>query len=78
MSESRKNKPADQQSREMTDEAKIDDKASSGNKTEESNIEQTRIEYRRDADLEDKTPAGDSGPEDADTNEMSLDGATDY
>ena len=78
MSESRKNKPADQQSPEMTDEAKIDDKASSGNKTEESNIEKKRIEYRRDADLEDKTPAGDSGPEDADTDEMNMEGASDY
>ena len=34
------------------------------NANENSDMEQTRIEHRREADLEDKTPAGDAGVED--------------
>lgn len=46
-------------------EAKISNKMPGRNKSEKSDIEQTRLEYRRDADLEDKNPAGDAGPEDS-------------
>jgi hypothetical protein len=72
-----KNKSADQQSREMREEAKINEKPPGRNKSEELDIEQTRIEYRRDADLEDKTPAGDAGPED-DKGEMNEETGTNY
>jgi hypothetical protein len=77
MSEPKKTKSADQQSRE-SEETKINEKVGSRNMAEESDIEQTRIEYRREADLEDKTPAGDSGPEDADTNDINMEGSTGY
>ena len=78
MSNKRKNKTADEQFREIGEQAKTIDEVSGRNKSEESDIEQTRIEYRRDADLDDKTPAGDSGPEDASGNETNLEGASDY
>jgi hypothetical protein len=45
-------------------EAKISNKMPGRNRSENSDIEQTRLENRRDADLEDKTPSGDAGPED--------------
>ena len=48
----------------LRDEAKIGGKLPGRNISEESEIEQTRIENRREADLEDKTPTGDGGVED--------------
>lgn len=49
---------------ELRDEAKIGGKSPGRNTSEKADIEQTRIENRREADLEDKTPGGDGGPED--------------
>ena len=49
---------------ELRDEAKIGGKLPGRNGSEKFDIEQTRIENRRQADLEDKTPAGDAGVED--------------
>ena len=45
-------------------EAETGSKHSGRNASENSDMEQTRIENRREADLEDKTPAGDAGVED--------------
>jgi hypothetical protein len=56
----RKNK----KTQRLRDEAKIGGKLPGRNISEESEIEQTRIENRREADLEDKTPSGDGGVED--------------
>ena len=47
------------------DDPKIGGKLPGRNSPEKFDIEQTRIENRREADLEDKTPAGDAGVEDA-------------
>ena len=58
------NKKEDKKSEELRDEAKIGGKLPGRNISEKSDIEQTRIENRREADLEDKTPAGDAGVED--------------
>jgi hypothetical protein len=55
-----KNKKTEQ----LRDDAKIGGKLPGRNISEQSDIEQTRIENRREADLEDKTPAGDAGVED--------------
>jgi hypothetical protein len=49
---------------ELRDDAKIDGKLPGSNISEKFDIEQARIENRREADLEDKTPAGDAGVED--------------
>ena len=46
-------------------EAKISNKMPGRNTSEKADIEQTRLENRREADLEDKNPAGDTGPEDS-------------
>ena len=54
----------DKKTRELRDEAKIGGKLPGRNTSEKADIEQTRIENRREADLEDKTPGGDGGPED--------------
>ena len=59
-----KNKKQDKKTEELRDEAKIGDKLPGRNTSEKADIEQTRIENRREADLEDKTPGGDGGPED--------------
>jgi hypothetical protein len=59
-----KNKNKDQKTEELRDEAKIGGRLPGRNVTEKADIEQTRIENRREADLDDKTPAGDAGPED--------------
>jgi hypothetical protein len=59
-----KNKEQDRKSEELREEAKIGGKLPGRNVTEKADIEQTRIENRREADLEDKTPGGDGGPED--------------
>jgi hypothetical protein len=48
----------------LRDEAKIGGKLPGRNISEESEIEQTRIENRREAGPEDKTPSGDGGVED--------------
>lgn len=57
-------KNRDKKSKELRDEAKIGGKLPGRNISEQSEIEQTRLENRREADLDDKTPAGDSGVED--------------
>ncbi len=59
-----KNKNKDKKTEELRDEAKIGGKLPGRNISENADIEQTRIENRREADLEDKTPGGDGGPED--------------
>ena len=59
-----KNKKQDKKTEELRDEANIGDKLPGRNTSEKADIEQTRIENRREADLEDKTPGGDGGPED--------------
>ena len=61
-----KNKNQDQSSEDLRDEARIGGKLPGRNVSEKADIEQTRIENRREADLDDKTPAGDAGPEDND------------
>lgn len=60
-----KNKGHDKKTEELRDEAKIGGKLPGRNTSEKADIEQTRIENRREADLEDKTPGGDGGPEDS-------------
>jgi len=59
-----KNKKQDKKTEELRDEENIGDKLPGRNTSEKADIEQTRIENRREADLEDKTPGGDGGPED--------------
>ena len=50
---------------DLHDDAKIDGKVPGRNPSEKfDDIEQTRIEKRREVDLDDKTPAGDAGVED--------------
>jgi hypothetical protein len=61
-----KNKGEDKKGKDLRDEATIGGKLPGRNVTEKMDIEQTRIENRREADLEDKTPAGDAGVEDND------------
>ena len=48
----------------MRNEARIGGKLPGRNSSEKADIEQARIEHRREADLDDKTPAGDAGVED--------------
>jgi len=50
--------------KDSRDDAKIGGKLPGRNSTEKFDIEQTRIENRRAADLDDKTPAGDARVED--------------
>ena len=64
MNKRKKNISADKKGERLRMEAKISNKAPGRNMSEKSDIEQTRIENRREADLEDKTPAGDAGVED--------------
>ena len=59
-----KNRKKNEKTEELRDEAIMGDELPGRNTTEKSEIEQTRIENRREADLEDKTPAGDAGVED--------------
>lgn len=59
-----KNKDQDKKIEEVRDEANIGCKPPGRNASEKADVEQTRIENRREADLEDKTPGGDGGPED--------------
>ena len=60
----RKSKDQDKKTDELRDEATIGGNLPGRNTSEKADIEQTRIENRREADLEDKTPGGDGGPED--------------
>ena len=69
MARSSKNKSLIKKPKELTEEAKMDGKLPGRNISEQSEIEQTRVEYRRAADLDDKRPAGDGGPEDANEGE---------
>ncbi|HEV8282769.1 MAG TPA: hypothetical protein VGQ09_00590 [Chitinophagaceae bacterium] len=75
-----RNKNEDKKSEELRDEAKIGGKLFDRNISEKSDIEQTRIENRREADLEDKTPAGDAGVEDnkEERQEKDILGETNY
>jgi hypothetical protein len=58
-------KNVDKKGEELEREAEIGGKTPGRNISEkDESIQQTRVENRREADLEDKTPAGDSGPED--------------
>jgi len=50
----------DKKTEDLSDDAKIGRRKSTG----KFDIERTRIENRREADLEDKTPAGDAGVDD--------------
>jgi hypothetical protein len=59
-----KNENKSSEERQIRKDAKIGDKIPGRNISEQSDIEQTRIENRREAALEDKTPAGDAGVED--------------
>ena len=59
-----KRKNRDKRAEELRHEAKIGGKLPGRNISEKADIEQTRIENRREADLDDKTPGGDGGPED--------------
>jgi hypothetical protein len=58
------NEKRDNKGNELRNEAKIGGKTPGRNVSEKMDIEQTRIENRREADLDDKTPAGDAGVED--------------
>jgi hypothetical protein len=64
MNKKKKNSSEDKKGERLRMEAKISNKMPGRNISEKSEIEQTRIENRRAAGLDDKTPAGDTGPED--------------
>jgi hypothetical protein len=49
---------------QLRDEPRIGGKLPVRDTSEQNDIEQARIDNRREADLEDKTPAGDAGVED--------------
>ncbi len=57
-------KSGNKKNKQLPEEAKIGNEAPGLNTSEQLEAEQTRIENRREADLEDKTPAGDAGVED--------------
>ena len=59
-----KKQQKDKTGKQLREEAKIGGKTPGRNISEQSDIEQTRVENRREADLDDKTPGGDGGPED--------------
>jgi len=61
----RRDQDKEKQTEELRDEAEIGEKLPGRNTRENADIDQTRIENRREADLEDKTPGGDGGPEDS-------------
>lgn len=58
------NKKRGKKTAELQDEAEMGERLPDRNTIDKEEIEQARIENRREADLDDKTPAGDSGPED--------------
>jgi len=64
MNKKKKNITEDKKGERLRMEAKISNKMRGRNVTEQSDAEQTRLENRRESDLDDKTPSGDSGPED--------------
>ena len=57
--------PRPEDKNKKTEDLRDDAKIGGRNSAEKFDIEQPRIENRRGADLEDKTPAGDAGVEDA-------------
>jgi len=59
-----KDRRRDSKTGKLSDDAQIGGKLPGRNTNEKADIEQTRTENRREADLEDKTPGGDGGPED--------------
>ena len=73
MNKKKKNISADKKGERLRMEAKISNKMPGRNISEQSDIEQTRVENRREADLDDKTPAGDAGPEDNKQNRQAND-----
>jgi hypothetical protein len=64
MARSSKNKSLIKRPKELIEAEKMGGEREGGKASEKLDIEQTRMEYRREADLDDKTPAGDGGPED--------------
>jgi hypothetical protein len=64
MKKRKENKTTDKKGKKLREEIKIEGRTPGRNISEQSDIEQTRIENRREADLDDKTPGGDMGPED--------------
>jgi len=68
-----KNKKEGKKTNQPGDEARIGGKLPGRNTSEKEEIEQARVENRREADLDDKTPAGDSGPEDDNNNRQADD-----
>jgi hypothetical protein len=62
--ENKKNR--NKKEKKLREETRIGGKSTGFNEGEKLEIEQTRIENRREADLDDKTPAGDAGVEDND------------
>jgi hypothetical protein len=62
--EKSKKENRDSEGKQIREDAKIGGKIPGRNISEQPDIEQTRMENRREADLEDKTPAGDAGVED--------------
>jgi hypothetical protein len=57
-------KSGNKKNKQLREDAKTGNKLPGLNTSEQLEAEQTRIENRREADLEDKTPAGDAGVED--------------
>ena len=62
--ENKKNR--NKKEKKLREETRIGGEPTGLNEGEKLEIEQTRIENRREADLDDKTPAGDAGVEDND------------
>jgi len=73
MNKKNKNISEDKKGERLRMEAKISNKMPGRNVTSKPDIEQTRLENRRELDLEDKTPAGDAGVEDNKTGRQSND-----
>ena len=68
-----KNKKEERKTDRLRHEAKIGGELPGRDVSEIEEIEQARIENRREADLDDKTPAGDTGPEDHNNNRQTND-----
>jgi hypothetical protein len=80
MNKKKKNISEDKKGARLRMEAKISNKMPGRSTSEKSDIEQTRLENRREAGLEDKAPSGDAGPEDNQKNRQANDpiGETNY
>lgn len=80
MNKKKKNISEDKKGERIRMEAKISNKMPGRNTSEKSDTEQSRLEKRREAGLEDKTPSGDAGPEDNQNNRQANDpiGETNY